>query len=136
MPPRDRIASELRLLEIRPEECIEAYRSVRVGDCDHLDLPLSFLSHSEEGKPPRYRQTQHAALHTAVSFWRDEETALEVARTFDLRHGEYLARVALTFGFGFDYLDPSLEQNPLHLTVWGSSERLARACVSILPIEA
>jgi hypothetical protein len=133
--PRDAsFAPQLLIRQIEAGERIEAFRTVRVADVRHPDLPLSFRSHYEEGLAPRFQQTQHAALHMAVSFWRTEEQALAVARQFFPKHGEYLARAVLSGGQGFDYLDPRGERHPEHLTVWGDPARLAQAVVDITPI--
>ncbi len=125
--------SALEVREIRPEECVRGFRTVRVGQLGHPDLRLSFRSHYEEDLDPRYQQTQHAALHMAVSFWRDRETAIALARRFP-DHGGYIAEIMLTSLQGFNVLDQSAEHNPRHLTIWGQSARLAAAVVDILPV--
>jgi hypothetical protein len=127
-------APQLLIREIRPEERLLGFRVVKVGDVDDPDLPLSFQSHHDEGLHPRYEETEHAALHVAISFWRTPEPALALGRRFP-KHGRYLAKAALTYGLGFDCLDQSAEVNPQHLAVWGSPERLAEAVVEINPIE-
>lgn len=107
---------------------------MKVAGLDDPDLWRSFRSHYEEDLPPRYQQTQHAALHMAVSFWRTESTARAVAQKFP-RHGSHIARVELQHGAGFNYLDPDVELNPQHLTIWGAAETLAAAAVDIVPVE-
>lgn len=122
------------LREIDAAASIEAFRTVRVGEVDDPALRDSFRSHYEEGLEPRFQQTQHAALHYAVSMWRDAAVATAVARRYS-KLGTFLARVVLTHGQGFNYLDPSVEPNPKHLTVWGAPDNLARAVVDIARIE-
>lgn len=134
MSPREsRIAPTLQIHEIAPEECIDAFHTVKVATIGDPALPDSFRSQYEEGLAPRYRQTQHTATHMAVSFWRNEETCRVLAKRFP-KHGSHIARVNLTSGYGFDYLDPSLETDPQHLTIWGLPERLAAAVVAIVPV--
>lgn len=134
MPRQPRIAPRLVLHEVAPEQCIEGFHTVKVATLDDPALPDSFRSHYEEGLKPRYHQTQHAAIHMAVSFWRDEEMCRVLAKSYP-QHGSHIARVHLTSGNGFNYLDPSLEMNPRHLTVWGGPGRLAAAVVAIVPVE-
>jgi len=75
MAPRQaHMAPQLLLMEIAPGERIEAFRTVRTGDPLDPELPASFRSHHAAGMEPRYQEAQHAALHMAVSFWRDAET--------------------------------------------------------------
>lgn len=133
--PRDaRIAPQISVFEVAPEECVRGFRTVKVSTLDDPNLWRSFRSHYEEGSKPRYRETQHAALHMAVSFWRTRETAIRLAENFFPKHGEHVAQVVLTFGHGFDYLDPAMELDPEHLTVWGGAARLAAAAVDIVPV--
>jgi hypothetical protein len=132
-PREPRIAPTLLIHEVAPEQCIYAFHTIKVATLNDPALPDSFRSHYEEGLEPRYRQAQHAATHMAVSFWRDEETCRVLAKRFP-KHGTHIARVCLTFGHGFDYLDPSLETDPQHLTVWGDPARLASAVVDIVPV--
>jgi hypothetical protein len=133
--PRDpRIAPTLVIHEVAPEQCLDGFHTVQVATLDDPALPASFRSHYEEGLEPRYRQTQHAATHMAVSFWRDEEICRVLAKRFWPKHGTHIARVCLTFGHGFDYLDPSLETDPEHLTIWGNPDRLAAAAIAIVPV--
>ncbi len=126
------IAPDLRIRAVQPEECVEGYRAVRVATLNDPALPDSFRSHYEEGREPRYRQTQHHALHHAVSLWRDKETMAALIRKFP-KLGGHVARVQLTFGLGFDYLDPAAEENPRHLTVWGAPDAFASSVVEIFP---
>lgn len=134
MSPREaRIPPQLLLREVSPEQYLRGFRTVKVGEPDHPDLPDSFRSHYEEGVEPRYRQTQHAALHMAVSFWRNQETARILAKRYP-KHGNFIATVEFPWGQGIDYLDPSMETDPEHLTVWGSPEALAAAVVAIVPV--
>jgi hypothetical protein len=125
--------STLLIQEISPGDCLVGFRTVRLGEIGHPDLWKSFRSHYEEGLEPRYQQTQHAALHFAVSFWRDRDVALALAKRFP-SHGNYLARVLLRALQGFNFLDQSAEYNPMHLTIWGQPVRLAEAVVDIIPI--
>jgi hypothetical protein len=134
MSPRAPVfPSTLLVREIGQQECVVGFRTVRVGEIGHPDLWKSFRSHYEEGLEPRYQQTQHAALHFAVSFWRDREVALALAKRFP-NHGNYLAQVLLRASQGFNFLDQSAEYNPKHLTIWGQPARLAKAVVAIIPI--
>jgi hypothetical protein len=133
-PREPRIAPTLLVHEIAPEQRIDAFHTIKVATLDDPALPDSFRSHYEEGLRPRYRQAQHAATHTAVSFWRKEETCRVLAKRFWPKHGTHIARVSLAFGNGFDYLDPSLETDPDHLTIWGMPEKLASAVAAIVPV--
>jgi len=45
-----------------------------------------FAPTMRSGCTPGYQQTQHAALHMAVSFWRRQEAAIELAKRFP-KHG-------------------------------------------------
>lgn len=128
------IAPQLVVRQIEPELYLEAFHTVRVGEIDHPDLSLSFRSHYEEDLAPRFRQTQHAALHMAVSFWRNQEKCWGIANKYFPKHGEYIARVVLPFSHGIDYLDPAAELDPEHLTIWSQPETLARAVVDIVPV--
>lgn len=126
--------SSLLIHEIAGSDCIEAFRVVRVGARGDPRLSESFESHYETGMAPRYEETQHAAIHMAVSLWREPEPAIAIAREYP-KVGGHLARVQLRAGNGFNYLDPLAERSPKHLTVWGAPERLAQAVVDIVPID-
>jgi hypothetical protein len=129
------VSPTLRLREVGPEQVLDCFRTIKVAVLDDLDLPLSFRSHYEEGIGPRYQQTQHAALHMAVSFWREQEIAVMLAKRYP-KHGAHVARLMLTFGHGINYLDPQDETNPQHLTIWASPQALAASVVGIVPVES
>lgn len=117
------------------DECIEAYRAVFVGEPEHPDLPASFRSHYEMGMDPRREQIDYAVRHTGVSMWRNQDKMVAIARKYWPKLGEFVARVELRHGRGFNYLDPSCERDPEHLTTWGDPEKLAGAVVDIVPID-
>jgi hypothetical protein len=73
-PRQARIAPTLQIHEVGDGECIVGYHTIRVASADDPALPESFGSHFAEGLRPRYQQTQHAAIHMAVSFWRTEDS--------------------------------------------------------------
>ena len=82
---------------------------------------------------PRYEQIEQTAIHMGVSFWYPEERCRDLAKKYS-KHGSHIARVVLTHGHGFGYLDPALENYLEHLTVWGLPDRLAAATVDIVPV--
>jgi len=70
-PRRVSPLAELRLCTLNPGESLEGFRAVGVSEPDDPDLASYFRSHYEEGMEPRYEQVQHAAMHMAVSMWRE-----------------------------------------------------------------
>jgi hypothetical protein len=128
------LPAELRIREIAEGEHLRGFRIVKVATPDDPDLPLSFRSHHAEGLEPRRQQTQHAALHTAISCWRSGESAARLAKRFP-KLGSYVAVVDLEAGHGFNYLNPEDEIDPEHLTIWGDSAALAAAVADIVPVD-
>lgn len=133
MSPRPSAPADLLIREIPAGELLEGFRVVKVAHQDDPGLPDSFRSHYEEGCEPRRVEEQHAVLHMGLSFWLDRELAAKLARRFPWIGG-YTAYVRLAPGFGFDWLDPSGERNPKHLSVWGNPETLAQFVVDIVPV--
>jgi len=84
------VLTEVRILEVQPEECIEAFHTVKVP-AGLPGLALSFRSHYEEGLSPRYEEGQQTAIHMAISFWRSQETCRILAKRYP-KHGAYIAR--------------------------------------------
>ena len=119
-----------------PDQRFEAYRAVHVPDRDDPALAHSFRSHYEMGLRPQPLEEDRTSIYMAVSFWRDDRKVVHFARKVGLeKFGRYLARLELGYGFGFEFLDPELERNPRHLTIWGTRDKLAQAVVDIVPID-
>jgi hypothetical protein len=126
--------SPLVVYPIGRDERIEAYRAVHVSDPADPDLQLSLRSHYEIPLKPQPLEDDRSVLYMAVSLWRDPSVVVTLAQRYE-KFGRHLARLDLGYGSGFDYLDPSLERNPKHLTIWGPREKLALAVVDIVPID-
>ncbi len=109
------------------------FRAVKVASLEHPDLWRSFRSHYEEGKAPRYQQSQHAAMHMAVSFWRSIDAARNLVQALP-QLGDYIAEVWLPYGLGINYLDPAQERTPGHMTIWSQAVQLAKCAVSIVSV--
>ena len=124
---------DLLVHQIPDGERIVGFRAVHVPSRSDPALEESFRSHYEMRLTPQPAEDQHAAIFMAVSLWRRGEIVVRLSRKYS-KFGSYVARVELGHGSGFDYLDPELELNPQHLTIWGTKAQLAHAVVDILPI--
>lgn len=133
-PQPDLSVVPLLVRRVEPDEQIEAFRAVHVADPEDADLALSFRSHYEIPLKPQPLEEDRTALYMAVSLWLTPEPVIKFAQRLP-KFGQFLARVDLRHGSGFDCLDRSLERNPQHLTIWGTREKLARAVVDIVPID-
>lgn len=123
----------LAISQIPPGETVEGFRAVHVPTPQDPDLPLSLCSHYEMRLGAQPAEEQHAAIYMAVSLWTSKEIVAKLARRH-AKFGQWVARLELVHGHGFDRLDPALELNPKHLTVWGDRDQLARTVVDIVPV--
>ena len=131
--PRGRLPDEITFLEVCPEACLEAFRTVHVPALDAPTLVESFRSNQARGKAPRLDEIQHPTLHWAISCWTDPAKNRALARMYP-SHGSYIARLVLTFGHGFSYMDPSQDTDPDHRRVVGDPLQFVAATVEIFSV--
>lgn len=131
--PQIRLPDDITILEVEPELCLVGFRTVHAASVDDSALAESFQSHHAKGEGPRKEEVQHPILHRAISCWRDPEINRQLARMYP-DHGDHIAKVILTFGHGFRYMDPAQDRNPQHLRVLGDPLELVRATADVFSV--
>lgn len=120
----------IEVCEMRPNTELTVYRIVRSEHADDPVFQNSFRSSFDLEKPPRGVERSSAVIHMGISAYREPGAAIETARRWP-KLGDYLARVVLAGGNGFNWARTG---PPLHLTVWGDPVKLSEAVADITPI--
>ncbi len=109
---------------------LQPYRIVRSDQPDDPVFINSFRSNYDLGSPPRLVEDSAAVIHMGISMYLDRRVAEETARRFR-KLGDYLARVDLRSGFGFNY---AVTGHKSHLTIWGDPVKLSTAVVDVYTV--